>query len=330
MRDSARDVLRGLTFYEMEYVNHSEYLPHQPPGKDGLRYADTVFPTFLFVAGMSPRSARRNIETVGLGLVYNCLKSANHSWLESKDNVSIRPFGVLQRIGLSGLLLAAAPDPADLKSCAYPIGAIALWIALSFGLSPDRRHPFRKAALSAQTKIDRAVVTFLGPQCATYTSNFDPEGLLGTLMASVSMWFGGWISSNITTYNDAFMTGISFMSLGHMFSYAFPRTCPMNKPYWTLSYLLSTSGISLLKYSLLKVVLPYLPTLIVQVLECTGQHTLGLFFASAILDKTGIPRQIRKMVNRVVGGIAGDFISTSVVNIGLSAVVFALARKAIL
>lgn len=324
MRDTARDVLRGLTFFEMEYTNHSDYLAHQSPGIDGLNYADTIFPTFLFVSGMGPRSTYRNLQTVGLGLSYNVLKQFDPSWVKSPQTISIRPFGVLQRIGLAGLLLKIAPNPARLESCAYPISAIALWMCLSYGLATDIRRPFRKAAQSAQTKIDKFVLSILGPRFTLYTPDLDPEGLLGTLMASVSMWFGAWVSYNVVTYNDAFMTGLSLVSFGHMFSYAFPRTCPMNKPYWTLSYMLSTTGFSLLKYISIKAAIPYLPPLVSRICASTGKHTLLLFFASAVLDKLGVTAQIRRFVNKFVGGIAGDLISTTVVNAGMASLAIML------
>lgn len=324
MRDPARDILRGLTFYEMEYTNHSDYLQHQAPGIDGITYADTIFPTFLFVSGMGSRSTYRNIQTVGLGLSYNLLKQFDRSWVKSPQTITVRPFGVLQRIGLAGLVLKLAPNPARLESCAYPICAIALWMCLSYGMATDIRHPFKKAALSAQTKIDKFVLSSFGPHFTLYTPDLDPEGLLGTLMASVSMWFGAWVSENVVSYNDAFMTGLSLFSFGHMFSYAFPRTCPMNKPYWTLSFMLSTTGVSLLRYTFVKAAVPYLPSMLTKLLSATGKHTLLLFFASAVLDKVGVTAQVKRLVNKFVGGIAGDLISTTVINTGLASLAMML------
>ena len=64
------DIFRGLTMLVMIFVNDLagvKGLPwwtfHMPPGKNGMTYVDVVFPTFLFIVGLSiPLAVRKRLE----------------------------------------------------------------------------------------------------------------------------------------------------------------------------------------------------------------------------------------------------------------------------
>lgn len=301
MRERCRDVARGLTVGEMEIVNHLPTLTHALIGSGKISYADTVFPMFAFISGMSPGSPWNALKTVGLGLVYNIIKY---------PGPQLRPFGVLQRIGLSGLLLSAAPTTTAISGLYFPASVTAVWIALCFGLCKDTRHPFSPPQDTAQTRIDRFFCS-LWPRLRMYAADYDPEGLLGALTTCLSMWFGRLVVSNNLAADEAFITSISLMSFGYMYSYAFPRTCPFSKQFWTLSYTLSTSGLSLLKYSIITLVTPYLPHQLTYILACMGQRSLEVFFGSAILDRLGFHDKIRSRVEGVKGNWVSSIASTA-------------------
>ncbi|MGE5646873.1 MAG: DUF5009 domain-containing protein [Acidobacteriota bacterium] len=64
------DVFRGLTMAVMVFVNDVAgvtglpwWTYHMPPGQDGMTYVDMVFPSFLFIVGMSmPLAIERRLE----------------------------------------------------------------------------------------------------------------------------------------------------------------------------------------------------------------------------------------------------------------------------
>ncbi|MGV7292060.1 hypothetical protein PJJ27_28930, partial [Mycobacterium kansasii] len=74
-------------------------------------------------------------------------------------------------------------------SIAYPFVMTGLWYAISVFYARDVKDPFKDPKDTAQQRIDKKI---FGSR--TYHENFDPEGLLGTLMTSVTVWTGYWYS----------------------------------------------------------------------------------------------------------------------------------------
>lgn len=82
-RDLTRDVFRGLCTLEMEFVEasdlpafaHADLLASSSNGGQ-LTYADTIYPSFLFLSGGTPtRAWYRSLGLVGLGLCFNTLRT---------------------------------------------------------------------------------------------------------------------------------------------------------------------------------------------------------------------------------------------------------------
>src|SRR5690349_14629008 len=97
-RDPARDVVRGLTALEMTFVNVSglRWTDHSPYIGQ-ITYADTIFPCFAFLSGMSPTPIRRSLGLVGIGLSLNTVSAF-------ANGKAVRIPGVLQRLGLASLV----------------------------------------------------------------------------------------------------------------------------------------------------------------------------------------------------------------------------------
>lgn len=276
-RDPSRDVLRGLNVLEMAFVNicslpwtnHAGYI-------DQPTYADNVFPCFAFIAGMSRTSSQRSVSLVGLGLGLNVLSA----W---KSGDKLRIPGVLQRLGLASLLANTASLELLSRFCGLPF--VALWYLVSFGLGPLANpfaHPDYAAAdpgSTAQTKIDSF---FFGDRI--YTPSYDPEGLLGALTTAVSMVVGRQFVLQKFKTTQQVLLGISAVAAGEILHLFIPRYCPISKSLWTPSFVLITSGLSILKFVAVRQTLPYWPSFLSSSLEEVGKRSLETYLLSSIIE----------------------------------------------
>ena len=167
---------------------------------EGLRFEDTIFPLFLFIAGVSfPFSmakrlaggatkaslvwhtVRRGLTLILFGLVFNNLLKL--------DFAHLRFYGVLQFIGFTWMV--AALLYVFLSTKARAVVAVCLlvgsWLLFRFVAAPD----FPDAALFSPEGhlgcwFDRTV---FGP-AHTYQKLFDPEGSAGILPGIVTPMLG--------------------------------------------------------------------------------------------------------------------------------------------
>lgn len=296
MRDIARDVARGSNVLEMELVNHLDTLRHASPGENKITYGDTVFPTFLFLSGLGPVKPKRSATLVGLGLAYN--------WLQDNDKSKLRLFGVLQRIGLSGLLLEAAHGTTSIW---FPTGCLALWSLVTYGLTPTR--PYACQTKSAQGILDQQITKLL-PWLKTYADGFDPEGLLGTLTSAASLWFGHWLSCASLSTKQSWILGTALTVLGTLTGHFLATTCPTNKPYWTPTFAVATSGIALLKLQTARIVVSLVPKPFYVLCEVLGKRSLEVYLLSAMVDQSLIRERLTKRVGAVASaGICASALS---------------------
>lgn len=308
-----RDAVRGLTVLEMESVNLSKtMLFHAPIGCNHITYADTIFPGFVFLAGMSPCSWRRSVGLMGLGLAYNSVGIIGYG-VNYKD-YQPRYLGVLQRTGLSLLILNGLVDNV-IPERYYPAVITSTWLLLTTFLAKDKANPLAIAEYSAQTSIDTAVFS----PYSLYRKEYDPEGLLGALTTSLNVWAGRYIAQQANDYlnpsNDfkqSSMLGLGCMAVGTILSRVFPRHVPLSKPYWTPTFALVSGGFTLIKYSAVAKLLPYLPGFISHGLECLGRRSIEIYFTSALLHNllrgTGISSWIRRRLTELVGARVADIV----------------------
>lgn len=265
------DVLRGLTIALMVLVNtpgswSSIYAPFKHASWHGFTLTDLVFPTFLFVVGnamsFSMRKFKEKTDAIflqkvfkrtllifGIGLFLSAFPFFH--WENGQlttDNLSgMRIMGVLQRIALCYLFASLMVRYLSLKGVAVLSVALlfAYWgIMYYFG---DPAAPFSMHG-NAALKFDLLIF----PPDNLWTGfgfPFDPEGLLSTLPAIVSV-IGGYFAgifiqksgNTMQTVWKMVIAGIVLLILGQIWNMVFP----INKAIWTSSFVLFAIGWDLL------------------------------------------------------------------------------------
>ncbi len=267
------DVLRGLTIGFMILVNNNgneaaAYAPLKHAAWNGFTPTDLVFPTFLFLVGVSTvfsadsrlaqgattRSIflhvlRRSVILYLLGLVVN---SFPYFHLHT-----MRFYGVLPRIAICYLIVASLYliSPGWRSKVALAIAAlVGYWILMRFVPVPGSGMPGhdvplldRDANLTAW--IDRQIFS----ASHLYERTRDPEGLLSTIPSIATtllgLLTGIWLRTQRTLAAKArgiAIAGLSCVLLGGLWNLSFP----INKKLWTSSFVLFAGGLSLLLFAL--------------------------------------------------------------------------------
>ena len=273
VRFPSLDVFRGMTIAGMILVNtpgswEYVYAPLRHAAWNGCTPTDLVFPFFLFAVGNALSFSIPKYQALGtdkvlqkiftrtaliflIGLFLNWFPFVR--WSEGalvfKSWSSLRIFGVLQRIALAyfGAALIVhfcKPKQAFLAALSLLIG---YWLLLlSFGdLTLEG---------NAVLKLDRWLVgeghLYKGYFSAVLNQNiaFDPEGLLSTIPAIASVIFGYLAGKYIKEKGNTYEM-ISHLLLAGLVS-IFIALCwniifPINKPIWSSSYVLYTTGLAL-------------------------------------------------------------------------------------
>lgn len=271
------DVLRGLTIALMLVVNTpgswgNIYAPFRHAAWHGFTITDLVFPTFLFVVGNAMSFSMRKFENLKnkvllrkiftrsaliflLGTLVTLFPlvartpGGDFVW---KDFSSLRIMGVLERIALCYLIAALAIHYLKARGAAI-FGVFLLFfywgVMYFFGDQPDPYTLEGNAALKFDLLVFSPENLYEG-----YGIPFDPEGLLSTLPAVVNVILGYLAGLFIqrkgnkgSTVLKLFAAGIVFLVLGLLWDPYFP----INKPIWTSSYVLYTTGWDLLLLAVL-------------------------------------------------------------------------------
>ncbi|MHB8392352.1 MAG: acyltransferase family protein [Acidobacteriaceae bacterium] len=264
------DVLRGITIAFMILVNNgmrNSYAALKHAEWNGWTPTDLVFPTFLFLVGITivfstesrlSRGAskssillhnfRRACILFLLGLVVNGFPYFHLS--------TLRIYGVLQRIAICFLIASILYllDRRPASKIVIVVGALlGYWILLRWVPIPGFGMPGRDFPLFDQTRnltafIDRHI--FPG---RLYVKVRDPEGLLSDLPAVgttllgmlTAMWLRSTRSSALKAWG-MLMAGILGILLGLLWGHWFP----INKNLWTSSYVLFAAGWALIGLSI--------------------------------------------------------------------------------
>ena len=267
-RLTALDTFRGATISLMILVNNPGTWSHiYPPLRHakwhGCTLTDLVFPFFLFIMGVAMRFTfekyeicnkygplfkkvfSRSITIFILGLILNAFPFVRQDW----DWSSLRLLGVLQRIALVYLFASIIVIKLDIKGI-IKIATFLLfvyWIVLYLYGVLNSVDPY---ALSSNLVlyIDKLI---LG-ESHLWGGNvipFDPEGLLSTIPAVVTVLIGFLVGTMIKTASDQkdncqrmAVLGSIFIIIGWIWGLLFP----INKALWTSSYVLFTGGIGIL------------------------------------------------------------------------------------
>jgi len=261
------DVFRGLTVCLMIVVNTAgpgakayTQLVHAP--WFGFTAADAVFPSFLFAVGCSMAFAfsrpiptgeflakvlKRTALIFLLGFLmywFPFVHKVDGHWALSPFS-GTRVMGVLQRIALCYMLAAFAVrwlSPRLIVALSVVL-LLGYWaILLAFG---DPAAPLSKLG-NAGTHLD----LFLIGQNHLYRKDggFDPEGLLGTLPATVNV-LAGYLAARFLKENVGDRKAVIRMALAGAVliaaALAWNPAFPIAKKLWTGSFVLLTVGIDL-------------------------------------------------------------------------------------
>lgn len=236
------------------------------------------------------RIARRAAILFILGLLLNTSSIALDVLLNSAPVANfgkIRIMGVLQRIGLAYFISAIAIlnlSPRNQKLLAVAV-LLGYWGALTVfavgGYTVGELTP--EGNLGGY--VDRLI---LGSQHLYKGGPFDPEGLLSTLPAVVTVltgyFTGEWLRvqqiKTRTSINLA-ICGLSCVVIGHLWGFLFP----INKQLWTSSYVVFTAGWALLLLAACYETIEVRDWKWGRPFEIMGVNAIFLFVASGIVAR---------------------------------------------
>jgi predicted acyltransferase len=271
VRLAALDAFRGFTILAMIMVNNPGswshiYAPLRHAEWHGCTPTDLIFPNFLFIVGMAMwysfkkfnyelsrplviKILRRTLLIFLLGIFlgwfpfFKVIPGEGIEWMSISN---LRILGVLQRIAIAyciGSFIVLTMKPRSIIYLSAFI-LLAYWFVLWFWGGNDPYSLEGNIARIIDFKIlgENHVWRGLGVP-------FDPEGLLSTLPAIVTVIIG-FLSGKVITSTDnkermvlhLLLLGLAGVLGGLIWNMAFP----INKSLWTSSYVIYTGGLALL------------------------------------------------------------------------------------
>ena len=308
------DAFRGLAIAGMVVVNNPGSWDHVYPPLlhapwHGCTFTDLVFPWFLFVAGTSmafsldgargrgiprkslmARAARRAFVLFLLGLLLNG-SSLFLDWMLNGavfDAGNLRIMGVLQRIGGAYALAAAMAIylPRGGQWLTGGLLLVAHWAAMTLIPVPGFGAGDLSPQGNAAAWVDRLL---LSPSHLYLGGPYDPEGLLGTFPAAVTVLAGYWAGEFMggqpvrsRTSLEMLLAGANGIMAGTFWGMAFP----VNKALWTGSYVVLTAGWSLVLLAVLYEIMEARGwKRWARPLEIAGLNAIFLFVASGLVGR---------------------------------------------
>jgi predicted acyltransferase len=267
------DVLRGLDIGFMILVNNNgdgsrAYWALKHADWNGFTPTDLVFPTFLFLVGISTvlstearlaqgatkqsiflHTVRRAVIIFLLGLLVNSFPHFNLH--------TLRIYGVLPRIAICYFIVATLYliSPGWKSKLVLAVAALGTyWVLMryvpvpGYGM-PGRDIPFLDRDANLVAWLDRHIF----PASHLYERTRDPEGLLSTIpavaTALMGILTGIWLRTGRSVVEKArgiAIAGMTCVLAGGIWNIWFP----LNKKLWTSSFVLFAGGLSLLLLAL--------------------------------------------------------------------------------
>ncbi|MBR6859595.1 MAG: DUF5009 domain-containing protein [Bacteroidales bacterium] len=246
----------GADFWLARQMSHVDW--------NGLAIMDMVFPVFLFIAGLSyPFSYASQVEKgrtswqihrkifvrclalIALGIVYNGFFNLRFPQ---------RYASVLGRIGLAWMFAAllyvhCRPKARIVIATALLVG---YGLLITFVGAPDA--PAGAGPLTQDGCLNGWIDRLLLPG-RRYNGNFDPEGLLGVIPATVTAMLGMFTGEFIRLPEEKYSGGkktllmlgaaVVLIAIGLLWS----LSLPLNKNLWTSTFVLVVGGISVALYA---------------------------------------------------------------------------------
>lgn len=327
------DAFRGLVVAGMIFVNNVSgaslaLLRHAT--WDGLTIADAVFPSFVFIVGVSMafslarpgkldrrfrlRFALRVAVLFALGVFINAVYAAAHRTYAFGVN------GVLQRIALSSLLAAPFARKRPRVAVAAGLALLALHTALLLWVPVPGGHA-GELTVPTQTLPAYVDMHLLGER-----GGLDPENLVGTISSAGGMLLGVAAGGVLLRRRERatrqlIVGGAVSLAAG----LALSPWLPVNKRLWTATFVLVTAGID----TLLLAAFHFTADVrghrrFFTWLEPLGRNALVLYAGSTLLD--GLLIAIRLQGGTAYGLLGGAF--HAVLGPALGTLAFAAANLA--
>jgi len=306
----ALDVLRGLTIALMILVNtpgswSTIYAPFRHAAWHGFTITDLVFPAFLFAVGNAmsfslkkyavksdsaflKKVFKRTILIFVIGLFLSAFPFVyrdGNGELVLKNFQNMRIMGVLQRIALCYFFAALIIHYFKFKVSLFISAVIlfAYWAGMYyFGTGEDPYSLTGNAALKFDLMVFRPENLWKG-----FGIPFDPEGLLSTLPAIINVIAGYAAGVFIQKSGNTVATiwkltamGLLLVVAAHIWNIWFP----INKPLWTSSYvLLSTGWVMVLIAALILIIEIWRFKVWTYFFEVFGRNPLFIFVLSGLV-----------------------------------------------
>jgi predicted acyltransferase len=327
------DVFRGATVCLMIMVNNPGswshiYSPLDHAPWHGLTPTDLVFPFFLFAVGNALSFVMPRLKAAGDGvfwkkvikrslLIYliglfltwwpfvqwNGDHLAFRYWVDPKnDQIGVRILGVLARIAICYFFASIIIYYLKPRAIFYTalVLLLAYW-AFCFTLG-DSSDPFSMTGWFGND-VDKKILG-IPHMYKGEGIPFDPEGIMSTMSAIVSVIFGYLIGdyiqkrgTNPDTLSDKglnnnglyqmlsglFVTGIAMILTGFCWDMVFP----INKKIWTSSYTIYTSGLATLTIATMiyLIEIKNVRGWLTKFFDVFGKNALFVFALSAFLPK---------------------------------------------
>ncbi len=259
------DAFRGLAIALMILVNNpgdtgAIYSPLRHAAWNGWTFADTVFPFFLFIVGVSlvfsfakqeekgisnlvlmVRILRRTIILFALGLALNIF-----STLFEFSNFRIP--GVLQRIALCYFFASLIVLTTGLRGRILWIICLlaSYWLMMRFIPVPGIGVGVLEPGKNFAAWVDSHLLD--GYMWWYYDGQWDPEGIVSTIPAIATTLFGvltgQWLRSSVPERQKVagmVLVGIFLLVAGHILD----RWLPINKSIWTSTFSIFMAGLAL-------------------------------------------------------------------------------------
>lgn len=246
----------GESCFLIDQMEHVEW--------DGLAFMDLVFPTFLFIAGISFPFSSAKQQSLGVSrgkmywkiarraLILVLFGIISNGFLGHLDFAGARYCSVLGRIGLAWALAAVLymNFGRTARIIVAAVVLLAYFLVLKFIPAPDGAGA---PTLSPEGNIAYWIDRQLLPG-SFYKGTWDPEGLLGlfpaTVTAMLGMFTGEFVRSDRFSGSKKtllmFVSAVALIALGLVWSI----WMPVNKSLWSSSFVLVAGGIALAGFAL--------------------------------------------------------------------------------
>jgi predicted acyltransferase len=263
-RLSSLDAFRGLTIFLMILANYrgdngAIFSSLEHAAWNGWTFADTVFPSFLFIVGVSLvfsfaerqddrifqkafelRIIRRTVILFVLGLLLNSFPSFQLS--------NIRIPGVLQRIAVCYFFASLIVLKCGLRGRILWLITLlsSYWVMMRFIPVPGIGTGVLEPGENFAAWVDSHFLN--GYMWSYYDGKWDPEGIVSTIPAIATTLFGvltgQWLRSSASERRKTagmLCSGVLLLIAGQILS----NWLPINKSIWTSTFSIFMAGLAL-------------------------------------------------------------------------------------